>query len=323
MFSLTKATFFANLLFFAVSAAAQNYPKKPVQLIIPLAAGSTADILARTIQPQLASALGQPVIIENRPGAGGTIAMDSVAHAAPDGYTLVMGTSATWGINPALYKQINQNPLRDFVPIAYLAATSNVVVVAANSSINSLSDLVNAMKNKPGKLAFSSGGSGTTHHLSGALLNSVTATEALHVPYKGAPQGVTAVLAGEVDFGIYNTPSVVGLVKTGRLKALAFTGVTRSPLLSAVPTAKEGGVSNYVVSLDFGILAPAGTPESVVSRLHNELQKIMESPALRSTLTAQGFDSFRSESTAEFSKSIKLDMDKWGPVVSASHAAVD
>jgi tripartite-type tricarboxylate transporter receptor subunit TctC len=323
MFSLSRTAIFSSLLLFAISAAAQNYPKKPVQLIVPLAAGSTADILARTIQPQLASALGQPVIIENRPGAGGTIAMDFVAHAAPDGYTLVMGTSATWGINPALYKQVKQNPLQDFVPVAYLAASSNVVVVAASSSMNSLSDLVNAMKDKPGKLAYSSGGSGTTHHLSGALLNSSTATEALHVPYKGAPQGVTAVLAGEVDFGIYNTPSVVSLINAGKLKALAYTGATRSPLLPTVPIAKEGRVPNYVVSLDFGILAPAGTPESVVSRLHNELQKIMESPALRSNLTAQGFDSFRSESRTEFSKSIKLDMDKWGALVSTSRAAVD
>ena len=302
---------------------AEDYPSKPIHFVVPLAAGSTADIIARTVQPRLAAALGQPVIVDNRVGAGGTIAMDYVARAVPDGYTIALATSATWGINPALYKLKNHDPLKEFVPVAYLASSSNVIVVSPSSNVKTLADLIKSMRDAPGKITFSSGGNGTTHHLSSALLNAQTNTAAIHVPYNGAPQGVTAVMANEVNFGIYNTPSVIGQINGGRLRALAYTGAARSPLLPELAAVRESGLPNYVVSLQFGVFTPIGTPPAVVTRMHDELEKIMATPDVVRVLTAQGFDSFRATSGVAFSASVRRDVDIWGSLVRASNATVD
>lgn len=310
----------------ALSTAAlaeDDYPTRPITLVVPLAAGSTADILARMVQPLLAQALGQTIVIDNRAGAGGTMAMQAVARAPADGYTLVVGSSGTWGINPTLYPKPGYDALKDFAPVAFLAGTSNVLVVPGNSSINSVADLVAALKRNPGKLSFASGGNGTTHHLSGELLKSMTGTFAMHIPYRGAPQGVTAVMTGEADFGLFNTPSVVGFVNDKRLKALGFTGSERSPLLPQVPTLQEAGIAHYQISLDFALLAPAATPPRVIKRLNDELQKIMRQPALRDKLAQQGFDAFRSMTPQALGKQMQQDYDKWGALVRRAKATVD
>lgn len=299
------------------------YPDKPVVLYVPLAAGSTADILARTLQPELSKALGATVVVENRPGAGGSVAMQSAAKAAPDGYTLVLGATPTWAINLTLYKNVGYDPLKNFVPVAFLAGGSNVMVVNGKSPYRNVLDVVAKMKEKPGAMAFSSGGNGTSHHLSSVLLNSATQTQARHIPYRGAPQGVTAVIAGEVDFGFYNTPSVLPLIKSGQLKALAVTSVARSPLLPEVPTMQEAGVPGYEVSIDFGLMAPAGTPAAIVEKLNAAARKVVEMPEVKKTLEQQGYDSYHDYTPAQFTQFIQRDQEKWTPLVRQSGASVD
>ena len=213
----------------AATAAAQGYPTKPIRLLVPLAAGSTADIVSRFGGQELSKALGQPVVIENKPGAGGTIAMAELARAAPDGYTIAFASQGTLVFNQAIYAKPGYDSLKDFQPLAFVAGVSNVTIVPAASTAKGPADVIAAARAKPGELTFSSGGSGTSHHLSGVLFGNLTGTKLLHVPYKGAPQGVTAVLAGEVSMGFFNTPTVIAQIKDGRVKALGVTSLARSP----------------------------------------------------------------------------------------------
>ena len=291
-------------------AHAKGHPSRPIRFVVPLAAGSTA-------------ALGQPVIIDNRVGAGGTIAMDYVARAVPDGYTIALATSAAWGINPTLYKLKNHDPLKEFVPVTYLASSSNVIVVSPSSNVKTLAELIKSMRDAPGKKTFSSGGNGTTYHFSSALLNAQTSTSAIHIPCSGAPQGVTAVMANEVNLGIYNTPSVIGQINGGKLRARADTGTARSPLLPELATVRESGLPNYVVSLEFGVFTPIGTQPAVVTRIHDELEKIMAAPDVVRMLTVQGFESFRATGAVDFGASMRPDVNLWGSLVRASNATVD
>lgn len=305
------------------SAHAQTYPSRPITLVIPLAAGSTADILARAIQPGLSEQLGQTVIVDNKAGGSGLIAMQYVANSNPDGYTLVMGSNNTWAINKGLFKSLPYDPQKDFKPVAYLAGASNVLIVKPDSPYDSVKALVAAMKAQPEKLTFSSGGNGTTHHLSSEYLKALADTKATHIPYRGAPQGVTAVMAGETNFGFYNTPSVSGLVNDGKLKALATTGEARSSLLPNVPTMAEAGVSGYVISVDLGILAPAGTPDADVERLNQAVRTVMNEPAFQRKLQGLGYEVFRDDSPAQFGQFIQTDIDKWVPLVVQSGARID
>ncbi|SAI71059.1 lipoprotein [Bordetella ansorpii] len=303
--------------------AADTFPSHPITLVVPLAAGSTADILARAIQPELSRRLGQPVVVENKAGGGGLIAMSFVARAAPDGYTLVMGSNNTWAINKGLYKSLPYDPQKDFAPVAYLAGGSNVLIVKPASPYGSMQALVATMRAEPNRLTFSSGGNGTTHHLSSEYLKALTKTQAMHIPYRGAPQGVTAVMAGEVDFGFYNTPSVSGLVKEGKLKALATTGQSRSPLLPDVPTMQEAGVPGYLISVDFGLMAPAGTPDAVVTRLNREARAVMKDADMQKRLESLGYEVYRDDTPAQFGAFIQQDIDKWVPLVKQAGASVD
>jgi len=205
---------------------AQTYPSRPIRLLVPLAAGSTADILSRTVGIELAKELGQPVVVENKPGAGGTIAMAELAHAAPDGYTIAFASQGTLVFNLALYARPGYDSLKDFAPIVLAGGVSNVMVVPPGSAAKGPLDVVAAAKAKPG-MTFSSGGSGTSHHLSGVLFGQLGGLELVHVPYKGAPQGIIAVMTGEVDMGFFNTPTVISQIKEGKLKALAVTSLER------------------------------------------------------------------------------------------------
>lgn len=304
-------------------AEAAPFPDRPITLVVPLAAGSTADILARSIQPGLSQQLGQTVVVENKPGGGGQIAMSYVAKASPDGYTLVLGSNNTWAINLGLFSKLSYDPNKDFVPVAYLAGGSNVLVVPSDSPYRSVPELVSALKAQPGKLMYSSGGNGTTHHLSAELLLSITGTQAAHIPYRGAPQGVAAVMAHEVAFAFYNTPSVSGLVKEGKLRALAVTGEARSPLLPDVPTMMEEGVSGYVITVDLGLMAPAGTPPDVVAKLNAAARKVMDSAEQRQRLQGLGYEIFHDGPPSGLAAFIQADIAKWVPLVQRSGAKVD
>lgn len=313
----------AALACFSLSARADTFPSYPITIVVPLAAGSTADILARAIQPGLAKQLGANVVVEDKPGGGGLIAMGYVQHSVPNGYTLALGSNATWAIDKGLFKSLPYDPQKDFVAVAYLAGGSNVLIVRPNGKYGSVKSLVQAMRDHPNQLTFSSGGIGTTHQLSGEYLKALTHTQAMHVPYNGAPQGVNAVMAGQVDFGFYNTPSVVGLVKSGKLKALATTGEVRSPLLPDVPTMIESGVPGYVISVDFGLLAPKGTPPAVVERLNQAVRAVMKNPDVLQKLRVQGYEVFHDDTPAQFASFIQADIDKWVPLVKRSGAHID
>ena len=302
---------------------AQAYPSKPIRLLVPLAAGSTADIVSRFAGNELAKALGQPVVIENKPGAGGTIAMAEVARAAPDGYTIAFASQGTLVFNQAIYAKPGYDSAKDFAPVAFVGGVSNVMIVPPQSSASRPLDVVAAAKAKPGELTFSSGGAGTSHHLSGVLFGRVTDTQLTHVPYKGAPQGVMAVMAGEVAMGFFNTPTVIGQIKEGKVKALGVTSLKRSPLLPDVPTLDELGVKGYEVNTWFGFVAPAGTPPEVVARLNAELNRIFASPEAKEKLGPQGFDLAPPMAPPQFGKLIVDDLARWVPIVKASGASAN
>ncbi|MBM3558136.1 MAG: tripartite tricarboxylate transporter substrate binding protein [Alphaproteobacteria bacterium] len=304
-------------------ALAQAFPSKPITLIVPLAPGSTADIASRNIGNELAKALGQTVVVDNRPGAGGTIAMGQVARAAPDGHTLAFISQGTHAFNPALYAKIDYDPVKDFAPITPLASVSNVMIVHPTDPAKAPLDLVARAKAKPGEVNFSSGGSGTSHHISGVLFGQLTGTNIVHVPYRGAPQGIMAVMSGEVPLGFFNTPTVISQIKDGKLKPLAVTSLTRSSHLPDLPTLDEAGIKGYDMVTWFGFALPAGTPAAIVERYHAEISKIAKDKDLRAKLEAQGFDFMEQVSPAKFADFIKAEVAKWGPIVKASGAKSD
>lgn len=306
----------------APAVHAQSYPNRPIRLLVPLAAGSTADILSRTIGQELAQATGQAVVVENKSGAGGTIAMAELARAAPDGYTIAFASQGTLVFNIALYAKPGYDPVKDFSPILLVGGVSNVMIVPPGSTARTPMEVVAQAKAKPG-MTFSSGGSGTSHHLSGVLFGQLTGTELTHVPYKGAPQGILAVISGEVNMGFYNTPTVINQIRDNKVRGLAVTSLGKSALMPALPTMDSSGVKGYEVNTWFGFVAPAGTPPDVIAKLHSDIAKIMALPGVREKLTAQGFDLAPTAPPAAFSSLIQGDLAKWVPIVRASGAKVD
>jgi len=304
-------------------AGAQTYPSKPIKLLVPLAPGSTADIVSRYVGQELAKALGQPVVVENKPGAGGTIAMAELARAPADGYTIAFASQGTLVFNQAIFDKPGYDSAKDFQAIAFIGGVSNVMIVPPTSGATKPTDVVAAAKAKPGELTFSSGGAGTSHHLSGVLFGQTTGTQLVHVPYKGAPQGVLAVMTGEVSMGFFNTPTVIEQIKGGKVKALGVTSLARSPLLPGVPTLAEQGIKDYEMNTWFGFIAPAGTPPDVVARLNTELNRILGSADAKEKLGPQGFDLEPPSTPAAFSKRINDDLVKWVPLVKASGAKSD
>ena len=313
----------ATLPLIPASALAQAWPSKPIKLLVPLAAGSTADIISRLVGNELSKVLGQPVVIENKTGAGGTIATAEVARAAPDGYTIGFASQGTLVFNQALYSKPGYDSLKDLTPIGLTGGVSNIMVVPPNAPARDPRAVIDAAKAKPGALNFSSGGSGTSHHLSGVLFGQMTGTDLVHVPYKGAPQGILAVMSGEVNMGFFNTPTVISQIREGKLRALAVTSLTRSPLLPNLPTLDEQGVKGYEVNTWFGWVGPAGLPAEITNRLNAEIAKILARPDVRENLGQQGFDVAPPAPPAAFGKLIADDLAKWIPVVRRSGAKVD
>jgi tripartite-type tricarboxylate transporter receptor subunit TctC len=308
--------------FSPLGAAAQAFPTKSIRLLVPLAAGSTADILSRTIGAELARELGQAVVVDDKPGAGGTIAMAELARSAPDGHTLAFASQGTLVFNQALYSKPGYDSVKDFAPIVLVGGVSNVMIVPPNSPYKTVAEVIAAAKAKPG-MTFSSGGSGTSHHLSGVLFGQLTGTELRHVPYRGAPQGILAVMSGEVDMGFFNTPTVISQIKENKLRALAVTSLGKSDLLPQLPTMEASGVKAYEVNTWFGFVAPAHTPPEVVAKLHDTIARIIATPAIRDKLAAQGFELAPTQPSAAFSALLRDDLAKWPPIIKAAGAKVD
>ena len=309
-------------------AVAQGaWPNKPVRIVVPFAPGGTTDILARTLAPELSKAFGQSFVVENRGGAGGNIGAEVVAKAPGDGYTLLMGTVGTHGINKSLYSKLPYDPQKDFAPITLVAGVPNVMVMstkrAQDLGINSVADFVKHAKANPGRLNMTSSGNGTSIHLAGELFKARNGIFMTHIPYRGSGPAMTDLLAGNMDVMFDNLPSAMPHIKAGNLKAFAVTSAVRSEALPDVPTVAEAGkLPGFEASSWFGLLAPAGTPADVVSRLQQETAKALNLPAVKERLLAQG--AIPSGNTpAEFAALIDAEIKKWEAVVKASGAKVD
>jgi tripartite-type tricarboxylate transporter receptor subunit TctC len=305
------------------AVAQQPWPSKPLRLVVPLAPGSTADIVSRVVGGELAKALGQSVVVENKAGAGGTIAMAEVARAAPDGYTLSFASQGTLVFNQALYANAGYDSVKDFAPVALVGGVSNVMIVNPSDAAKAPADFVAAAKAQPGRLTYSSGGSGTSHHMSGVLFARTAGVELVHVPYKATSAGILAVMTGEVNVGFFNTPTVIAQIKGGKLKALAVTSLARSPLLPDVPTLDEAGLKGFEVNTWFGFIVPAGTPAPIVSRLNAEVYKALALPEVKEKLVQQGFDLAPPATPEAFAKLIGADLAKWTPIIKAAGAKAD
>ena len=310
-----------------LAAAQTAWPSKPVRIVVPFAAGGTTDILARALAPELSRVFGQQFIVDNKPGAGGNVGADQVAKSPADGYTLLMGTVGTHGINQSLYPKMPFDPIKDFAPITLVAGVPNVLVMnpakAAEAKINNVADLIRYARANPGKLNMASSGNGTSIHLSGELFKSMTGTFLVHFPYRGSGPALLDLIGGTMDLMFDNLPSAMPQIKAGKLKALAVTTAQRSAALPDVPTIAEAGpVKGFEASSWFGLLAPVGTPADIVSRIQQESAKALGSPALKERLLSQGATP-SGMPPAEFAAYIAAETKKWAQVVKASGAKVD
>ncbi|MEA3393350.1 MAG: tripartite tricarboxylate transporter substrate binding protein [Pseudomonadota bacterium] len=317
----------AHFLIAGSGLAQSGWPNKPVRIVVPFAPGGTTDILARAVAPELSKAFGQQFVVDNRAGAGGNVGADIVAKSAGDGYTLLMGTVGTHGINKALYAKLPYDPQKDFVPITLVAAVPNVMEMNADKAkalgINNVADFIKYAKANPGKLNMASSGNGTSIHLAGELFKSMTGTFMTHIPYRGSGPALLDMVAGNMDVMFDNLPSSMAQIKAGKLKALAVTSAQRSAALPDVPTVEEAGnLKGFEASSWFGLLAPAGTPTDVVNRIQQEVAKALNTSAIKEKLLAQG--AIPSGNTpAEFAKLIDAEHKKWAQVVKNSGAKVD
>jgi tripartite-type tricarboxylate transporter receptor subunit TctC len=301
---------------------AQGYPNHVIRLVVPFPPGGTTDILARAVAQKLTEAMGQSVVVDNRPGAGGNIGADVVAKSAPDGYTLLMGTVGTHAINPSLYARMPYDHVKDFVPVVLVAGVPNVLVVNPSLPVNSVADLIKLAKAKPGSINFASSGNGTSIHLSGELFKTMAGVDMTHVPYKGSAPALTDLISGQVQVMFDNLPSSLPQIKAGKLRAIAVTSLKRAPALPDVPTISESGLPGFEASSWFGVLAPAGTPPAVVTRLNTEVNKWLQTPEAKEQLLAQGAQA-AGGTPEQFAAFIRSETEKWAKVVKASGAKVD
>jgi len=297
---------------------AQNWPSKPVKIVVTLSAGSTSDILARIVGDQLTKSLGQPFVVENRPGAGGNVAGEYTSHQAPDGYTVMLASISSHGINPALYAKMPYDALHDFTPIIAIASSPNVLVASNETPVATVKELITWIKSKPtDTINYSSAGNGTSMHLSGELLNSMAGFKTLHVPFKGSPEAINSVMKNEVSFMFPNAPNAIPLAKGGKIKMLAVTSAKRLSWLPDLPTVAESGLPGFEVTAWFGFVGPQGIPSAIVTKLNSEVQKVLQLPAVNEALVDQGFEPMGG-SAADFSLFMKSEIDKWSKVIKQS-----
>ena len=322
MFRTTRRSFLAGALATAMGSGAwaETYPDRPIHIIAPFPPGGLVDVLARALGDEMSRSMGQPVVVENKPGAGGNIGADIAAKAAPDGYTLLMTSPGIQSINQFLYKSMPFDPDKAFVPISMVADMSMVVVVHPKTGITTLKQLVDFAHAHPGKLNFGSAGIGTTGHLGLELLMHAGHMKLTHVPYKGAAPSVTDLIAGQIDGVVDNPPTVLAHIKAGSIRALAVAGKERLSVLPDVPTAAEAGLPDWEASSWFGLVAPAGTSKAIVDRLHAEVVKAVKSPRIQK-MRDRGMR-IVGDTPKEFGDLIVAERKKWGEIITSAHITV-
>ncbi|MFC5510265.1 Bug family tripartite tricarboxylate transporter substrate binding protein [Massilia jejuensis] len=322
--SLALAVAAAGVLALAPAAAMAQaaFPTKPITIVVGFSPGGTTDTLARVVGQAMSRDLGQPVMIDNRPGAGGNIGTQMVARAPADGHTLLMGTVGTHAINQSLYKKMGFDPIKDFQPISRVALVPNLLVAHPSQPFKNVKELIAHAKANPGKINFASSGSGTSIHLSAEMFNQMTGVDMQHIPYKGSAPALTDLLAGQTAIMFDNMPSVISHVKAGKLRPIAVTTPQRSPALPDVPTIAESGVPGYSATSWFGLLAPAGTPAPVVAKLNASILKALADPEVKKKMAEQGAEP-HGEKPEQFAEFIRSETAKWGQTVKASGATAD
>jgi len=311
---------FLGLLFLGTAHA--QYPNKPLRLIVPFAPGGSTDIFARLLAERAQGPLGQPVVVENRAGAAGNIGAEAVVRAAPDGYTLLMATTGVMAINNALYKNMTYDAAKDLEPVIYVASITNVLIVPPDFPAKNVAELVALAKKEPGKLSFASSGAGASTHMSAELFKAMTGTDILHVPYKGSGPALPDLMAGRVHMMFENAPGAISHIKAGKLRALAQTGLKRSPSLPEVPTLDESGVKGYESLSWSGIAVPAGTPRAIVERLNKDLNTVLNAPEMRQKIGEQGAETVGGPPEA-FSQHIRAEREKWSRLIREKNIVVN
>lgn len=298
------------------TAGAQQYPTKPIRLVLPFSAGAPSDIVGRMIGQKLGDQMGQSLVPDNRPGAGGSLGLSLVARAPADGYTLIL-TSPAIALTPLLYSKLSYDSLKDFMPVARLAAIENVMLVHPSVPAKSLKEFIALARANPGKLNYGSGGPGTTNHLANELLRSLEKLNMVHVPYKGATLATVALMGGEVDEVIVSVASALPLIKTGRVRPIAVLSEKRVPTLPNVPTSKEAGYPDFRMSIWYGMLAPAGTPREIVMHLYRELTKAYADPALLKQMAGAGVEPWLG-TPEEMGRLIRSEMSRYAKVIESA-----
>ncbi len=303
------------------SAQVHKFPTKPIRMVVGYAPGGGSDIMGRLIAPYITEAMGQPIIVENRPGAAQNVAAEHVAKAPNDGYTLFM-SSAALGVNVSLYAKINYDPVKDFAPVAIFATSPNLLLVKPSFPAKNVAEFIAVVKKNPGKFNYSSSGTGSTQHLSGEMLKLMINTDITHVAYKGTSPSLTALAGGEVDFSFSNVPAAQPLLATGKFRAIGITSANRSGLLPELQTMIEGGLPGFVTATWYGLLAPAGTPRNVIDALNAVIVKAVQKEDLRAKLAQLGADPL-AESPEYFQKMLAEEIERWSRVVKAANLKVE
>ena len=303
-------------------SADDDYPIRPVKIVVPFAPGGSTDVVARILADKLGTEFRQSFVVDNRSGASGNIGADAVAKAAPDGYTLLMGTTGVLSINAHLFKDLPYSPSRDFAPVSYTSLITNVLVVNPAVPVKTVQELIAMARAKPGSLTFASSGSGSSTHLTGELFKAMAGVDVLHVPYKGSSQALVDVISGQVTMLFDNAPSSIPFIQQGKLRALGVTSKTRMPNLPDVPTIAESGVEGYESLSWSGIVAPAATPRPVVAKLNAAIEKILKSDEVRQKFAALGVDPVGGPPEA-FAAHIKAESDKWGKLIRSANITVN
>ena len=305
----------------AHAATPDNYPNRPIRLVVPFTPGGSTDILARLVAKQITDAFGVQCIVDNRPGAGGTIGMEIASRSAPDGYTLAMGHIGTLAVNPALYQKLSYDPVKDFQPITLIARIPNMMTVSPKVPAKTVKDVIGLAQAKPGSLSYGSGGNGSAAHLATEYFKLMTKTDIVHIPYKGTAPAITDLIAGNISMAITGVPPQIGPVKSGRLRPIAVATAKRLPLLPDLPTIGET-VKGYEATQWYGILAPAATPKAIVTKLNTAIAKALHSPEAKERLAAEAAEPV-GNSPEEFGQFIRAEIARCGPVVKASGAKPD
>ena len=323
MSALSRITLSLLCAIAAQAALAQDWPTKPVKMIVPYPPGGGTDVVARIVNEKLSPEIGQPIVIDNKGGAGGLLGTAEGARAPADGYTLLLTSQGATVFNMGLYKAPGYDPLKDFIPVSTTGILTNVMVVSTANPANTVADVIAQARAKPGELTYGSSGVGSSLHMSGVILEQRTGVKLQHVPYRGAPAAVLAVINGEVTTGFFNAPTVVSQIKAGKLKALAVTTKDRSVILPDVPTMMETGIPDYVVATWLGFAVPAGTPAPIVARLNAEIGRIARMPEVKEKLLVQGFEVLPPDTPAAARKLIEDDQAVWLPIIKASGATAE